>query len=119
METFNSYLRGALADQNVQGVHWYQVYTDNPTVLSSGYIDRLTDKVRLTDWYIQSKAFSAPYPTFIYSGQKFSLVQKLNNYNTGGIEQLVKIDLNMEHIQQIFRGSGFNGTVYLVDPRGK
>ncbi|CQR57378.1 sensor histidine kinase [Paenibacillus riograndensis] len=119
VETFNSYLRGALADQNVQGVRWYQVYTDNPTVLASGYIDRLTDKLRDTGWYTQSKASSSRYPTFIYSEQKFSLIQKLNNYHTSGIEQLVKIDLNMERIHQIFFGSAFNGMVYLVDPQGR
>ncbi|WP_039833210.1 sensor histidine kinase [Paenibacillus sonchi] len=119
VETFNSYLRGALADQNAQGVRWYQVYTDNPTVLASGYIDRLTDKLRDTDWYRQSKASSSRYPTFIYSEQKFSLIQKLNNYHTSGIEQLVKIDLNMERIHQIFFGSTFNGMVYLVDPQGR
>lgn len=119
VETFNSYLRGALADQNAQGVRWYQVYTDNPTVLASGYIDRLTDKLRDTGWYRQSKASSSRYPTFIYSEQKFSLIQKLNNYHTSGIEQLVKIDLNMERIHQIFFGSTFNGMVYLVDPQGR
>lgn len=119
VETFNSYLRGALANQNAQGVHWYQVYTDNPTVLSSGNIERLTDKIRQSDWYKQSKAYSTPYPTLIYSEQKLSLIQKLNNYYTSGIEQLVKIDLNMERIQQLFQTSGFNGKVYLVDPQGK
>lgn len=119
VETFNSYLRGVLADQNAQGVHWYQVYTDNPTVLASGYIDRLTDEIRHTGWYAQSKASSSRYPTLIFSDQKFSLIQKLNNYHTSGIEQLVKIDLNMERIRQIFFGSAFNGRVYLVDPQGK
>lgn len=119
VDTFNSYLRGALADQNVQGVRSYQVYTDNPTILTSGYIDRLTDKIRHTGWYKQSKASSSLFPTFLYSEQKFSLVQKLNNYQTSGIEQIVKIDLNMERIGQIFFGSSFNGTVYLVDPQGR
>ncbi|MEK3903862.1 sensor histidine kinase [Paenibacillus sp. FSL R7-0179] len=119
VQTFNSYLEGALSNQGVQGVRWYQVYTDNPTVLTSGYIDRLTGKIRQSDWYTQSKALSAPYPTFVYSEQKFSLIQKLNNYYTSGMEQLVKIDLNMERIQQIFNGSTFNGAVYLLDPQGR
>lgn len=118
VETFNSYLRGALADQNVQGVRWYMVYTDNPTILSSGYMDRLTGEVRQSDWYTQSQASSASYPAFIYSDHNFSLIQRLNNYYTNGIEQLVKIDLNMERIHQIFYGSAFNGMVYLVDPQG-
>ncbi|MEK3714429.1 sensor histidine kinase [Paenibacillus sp. FSL R7-0333] len=119
VDTFNSYLRGALADENMQGVRWYQVYTDNPTILASGYMDRLTGEIRKSGWYTRSLASSASYPTFIYTDQKFSLIQRLNNYNTGGFEQLVKIDLNMEQIHQIFEGSGFDGQVYLVDPQGR
>lgn len=102
VDTFNSYLRGALADQNMQGVRWYQVYTDNPTILASGYMERLTGEIRKSGWYTRSLASSASYPTFVYADQKFSLVQRLNNYNSGGFEQLVKIDLNMEQIHQIF-----------------
>ncbi|MEK4007675.1 sensor histidine kinase [Paenibacillus sp. FSL H3-0333] len=119
VDTFNSYLRGALADENMQGVRWYQVYTDNPTILASGYMDRLTGEIRKSGWYTRSLASSASYPTFIYTDQKFSLIQRLNNYNTGGFEQLVKIDLNIEQIHQIFEGSGFDGQVYLVDPQGR
>lgn len=119
VDTFNSYLRGALADQNMQGVRWYQVYTDNPTILASGYMDRLTGEIRKSGWYTRSLASSASYPTFVYTDRKFSLIQRLNNYNTGGFEQLVKIDLNMEQIHEIFHGSGFDGKVYLVDPQGR
>lgn len=103
----------------MQGVRWYQVYTDNPTILASGYMERLTGEIRKSGWYTRSLASSASYPTFVYADQKFSLVQRLNNYNSGGFEQLVKIDLNMEQIHQIFFGNGFDGKVYLVDPQGR
>ncbi|WP_341279656.1 sensor histidine kinase [Paenibacillus sp. FSL H8-0537] len=119
IETYHSYLSGAFSDQNVQGVRWYQVYTDNPTVLSSGYIDHLNEAVRQSDWYIQSKSSSAPYPAFVYADKKLSLIQQLNNYHTGGIEQLVKIDLNMDLLAQKFGNSAFGGKVYLVDPEGR
>ncbi|WP_338553216.1 sensor histidine kinase [Paenibacillus sp. KS-LC4] len=119
IETYQSYLSGAFSDQNVQGVRWYQVYTDNPTVLSSGYIDLLNEAVRQSDWYIQSKSSSAPYPAFVYSDKKLSLIQQLNNYRTGSIEQLVKIDLNMDLLAQKFGNSAFGGKVYLVDPQGR
>ncbi|KQO16655.1 sensor histidine kinase [Paenibacillus sp. Leaf72] len=119
INTYQSYLSGAFSDQNVQGVRWYQVYTDNPTVLSSGYIDRLTETLRQSDWYIQSKSSSALYPAFVYSDNKLSLIQQLNNYHTGGIEQLVKIDLNMDLLAQKFGSSAFGGKVYLVDPEGR
>lgn len=118
IETYNSYLMGTLADRHVQGVRWYQVYTDNPTVLASGYIDKLNETIRGTDWYRQFRASTASYPSFIYSGQTFSLIQQLNNYHTGGIEQLMKIDLNTEQLRQKFMNSAFNGKVYLVNPEG-
>ena len=118
VDTYNSYLRGALRDSNEQGIRWYQIYSDNPTLLTSGYIDRLNDEIRQADWYVQSKSSYAPYPTFVYSDQKFSLIQWLNNYPTSGTEQLIKIDLNMDLIEQKLRNSNFNGKVYLVDPNG-
>ncbi|MFC9709003.1 sensor histidine kinase [Paenibacillus sp. NPDC056933] len=118
IEAYNSYLQGEFSGQMNQGIRWYQVYTDNPTILSSGYIERLSDAIRNSDWYIQSQSYSAPYPALIVADQTLSLVQRLNNLNTGGIEQLLKIDLNMDLIKQHFHNSGFDGKVYLVDPGG-
>ncbi|WP_339261204.1 sensor histidine kinase [Paenibacillus sp. FSL R5-0713] len=118
IDAYNSYLKGQFSGQLNQGIRWYQVYTDNPTILSSGYIDRLTDVVRSSDWYVQFQAYSAPYPALISSDQMLSLVQRLDNLDTGGREQLLKIDLNMETIKQYFHNSGFDGKVYLVDPGG-
>lgn len=118
VDTYTSYLRGALRDSNEQGIRWYQIYSDNATLLTSGYIDRLNDEIRQADWYVKSKASPAPYPTFVYSDHKLSLIQWLNNYPTSGIEQLIKVDLNMDLIEQKLRNSNFSGKVYLVDPRG-
>ncbi|WP_433583812.1 sensor histidine kinase [Paenibacillus amylolyticus] len=118
IDAYNSYLKGQFSGQMNQGIHWYQVYTDNSTILSSGYIDRLTDDVRNSDWYVQFQAYSAPYPALISSDQMLSLVQRLDNLDTGGREQLLKIDLNMDMIKQYFHNSGFDGKVYLLDPGG-
>lgn len=118
IDAYNSYLKGQFSGQLNQGIRWYQVYTDNSTILSSGYIDRLTDDVRNSDWYVQFQAYSAPYPALISSDQMLSLVQRLDNLDTGGREQLLKIDLNMDMIKQYFHNSGFDGKVYLLDPGG-
>ncbi|MEO2259033.1 sensor histidine kinase [Paenibacillus amylolyticus] len=118
IDAYNSYLKGQFSGQMNQGIRWYQVYTDNSTILSSGYIDRLTDDVRNSDWYVQFQAYSAPYPALISSDQMLSLVQRLDNLDTGGREQLLKIDLNMDMIKQYFHNSGFDGKVYLLDPGG-
>ncbi|RRJ65613.1 sensor histidine kinase [Paenibacillus oralis] len=119
IEAYNSYLKTEFSAQPAQGIRWYQVYTDNPTILSSGYIEQLTDEARNTDWYNQLRSSTAPYPALVYSDQTFSLIQRLDNENTGGIEQLLKIDLNMDLIRQYFLGSGFDGKVYFVDPQGR
>ncbi|WFR61210.1 sensor histidine kinase [Paenibacillus amylolyticus] len=119
IDAYNSYLKGQFDAQMNQGIRWYQVYTDNSTILSSGYIDRLTDVVRSSNWYVQFQAYSAPYPALISADQMLSLVQRLDNLDTGGREQLLKIDLNMDMIKQYFHNSGFDGKVYLVDPEGR
>lgn len=118
IDAYNSYLKGQFSGQLNQGIRWYQVYTDNSTILSSGYIDRLTDVVRSSNWYVQFQAYTAPYPALISSDQMLSLVQRLDNLDTGGREQLLKIDLNMDMIKQYFHNSGFDGKVYLLDPGG-
>ncbi|MEK4660874.1 sensor histidine kinase [Priestia sp. FSL H7-0729] len=118
IDAYNSYLKGQFSGQLNQGIRWYQVYTDNSTILSSGYIDRLTDDVRNSDWYVQFQAYSAPYPALISTDQMLSLIQRLDSFDTGGREQLLKIDLNMDVIKQYFHNSGFDGKVYLVDPAG-
>ncbi len=122
IQTYNSYLKGALSDQeSIHGVRGYQVYSDNPTILRSGYIEPLTDATKQLDWYVQSQGQSVrnAFPALIYWDSRFSLIQRLNNYHTGGFQQLVKIDLNMKLIAQTFDGSSFAGNVYLADPEGR
>ncbi|SEK60109.1 sensor histidine kinase [Paenibacillus sp. OK003] len=116
---YNSYLKGEFSGQLSEGIRWYQVYTDNPTILSSGYIERLSNTVRNSNWYVQFQAYSAPYPALIATDQMLSLVQRLDNLDTGGVEQLLKIDLNMDLIKEHFHNSGFDGKVYLLDPEGQ
>lgn len=115
---YNSYLKGEFSGQLSEGIRWYQVYTDNPTILSSGYIEHLNDTIRSSNWYVQFQAYSAPYPALIAADQMLSLIQRLDNFDTGNIEQLLKIDLNMDLIKEHFHNSGFDGNVYLLDPQG-
>ncbi|QOS79133.1 sensor histidine kinase [Paenibacillus sp. JNUCC31] len=115
---YNSYLKGEFSGQLSEGIRWYQVYTDNPTILSSGYIERLNDAVRSSNWYVQFQANSAPYPALIAADQMLSLIQRMDNFDTGDVEQLLKIDLNMDLIKEHFHNSGFDGNVYLLDPQG-
>lgn len=120
VEVYNSYIKEAFAnsDKNVQYAMSYKVYSDNPTILS-GYIEPLTEEVKASGWYVQFQSYSASNPILIRSAQSLSLVQRLDNYTTNGFTQLLKIDLNMRTINQIFRSNGFDGKVYLADPLGR
>ncbi|WP_438448437.1 sensor histidine kinase [Gorillibacterium sp. sgz5001074] len=120
VDAYNTYLKEAFSnsDKNLLNALQYKVYTDNPTILT-GYIEPLTEEIKNTSWFTQFRSYSAPYPTLINSDQTFSLLQKLDNYYTNGFNQILKIDLNMKTINQLFLNNGFDGKVYLVDPKGR
>lgn len=119
VEAYNSYLKSTFSKyQGSQGVKWYQVYTDNPTVLASGNIELITENVRQLDWYREYANVTEPYPVIVSSAGAFSLVQRLNNYYSGGVVKILKIDLNMDMIELYFHNSGFDGRLYFVDPQG-
>jgi two-component system, sensor histidine kinase YesM len=120
VEAYNSYLKGTFSkyNQTTQGIRWLQVYTDNATVLDSGNIERLTDEVLQSDWYRKYSKTTVPYPVILSSAQTLSLVQKLDNYYSGGTTKLLKIDLNTDMIGHFFQSNTFDGKLYFVDPDG-
>ena len=119
VEAYDSFLKGSFsADKNVLNTMSYKVYTDNPTILS-GYIVPLNEEVQSSGWYKQFKSVSLPYPSLIYDDQAFSVIQRLDYYYTNGFNPFLKIDLNMKTFSQLFHNNGFDGKVYLVDPRGQ
>jgi Predicted signal transduction protein with a C-terminal ATPase domain len=94
------------------------IYTDNPTVLSSGPIMPLSDSVRESDWYREFMKTDVSYPLFMQDYDTFSLVQRLNYIKGNGYTNLIKIDLNMATIKQLFAISGFEGSLYFLNPEG-
>ncbi|TCN00727.1 two-component system sensor histidine kinase YesM [Paenibacillus sp. BK033] len=94
------------------------IYTDNPTVLSSGPIMPLGEAEREADWYRDFMKTDVSYPLFIQDGDTFSLVQRLNYVKGNGYNNLIKIDLNMATVKQLFAISGFEGSVYFLNPEG-
>ncbi|SFE44559.1 two-component system, sensor histidine kinase YesM [Paenibacillus catalpae] len=94
------------------------IYTDNPTVLSSGPIMPLSDTVKESDWYRGFMKTNVSYPLFIQDNDTFSLVQRLNYVKGNGYNNLIKIDLNMTTVKQLFAISGFEGTIYFLNPEG-
>jgi two-component system sensor histidine kinase YesM len=94
------------------------IYTDNPTVLSSGPIMPLTDIEKKTDWYREFMKTKVSYPLLIQSDDTFSLIQRLNYTQGNGYNNLIKIDLNMTTVKQLFALSGFEGSIYFLKPDG-
>ncbi|GLX67606.1 sensor histidine kinase [Paenibacillus glycanilyticus] len=94
------------------------IYTDNPTVLSSGPIMPIADSVKQSVWYRAFMKTNVSYPMFIQDGETFSLVQKLNYIKGSGYDNVIKIDLNMATVKQLFANSGFEGQIYFVQPDG-
>lgn len=98
------------------------VYVDNPTLIRSSGIEYLTDEVRSTDWYQRLAASNSRYPVILRTGSAygvrdtFSIVRKMNNYeNYNNKEKVVKIDLKLSQINQIFHNLNLNGHLYIVN----
>lgn len=117
VEAYHTYLRHAFTRTNQAAIRWLQIYVDNPTIHTSGNIELLTDEVRSLEWFRVFSREKVPYPVLISADGTFSLLQRLDNY-TNEYEKLLKIDLNMDMIRQLFLHSPFEGDLYLTGPDG-
>lgn len=120
VEAYNTAMKGVFnkSEQAYGTIASTVIYSDNPTILTSGTILPLTDAVRSADWYAQFRRTSVSYPVLIHSGNDFSFVQRLDYAASGSYTQIVKIDLNMSTVRRLFADSGFEGSVYFVHPDG-
>jgi two-component system sensor histidine kinase YesM len=92
------------------------IMTDNPTVLASGHIIRLEDDIRSKDWYRQ---ITNIHPHLYVTANSISVIQRLTDPKVTTYEHVLKIDLNMNYINQILDLSSFRGDVYFLDPSGR
>lgn len=92
------------------------IMTDNPTVLASGHIIRLEDEIRDKDWY---KQINNIHPHLYVTASSISVIQRLTDPQAAAYEHVLKIDLNMNYINQILDLSSFRGDVYFLDPSGQ
>ena len=129
--TYQSDIEYVEAFANVKGVFYRSdqatrtiastiIYTNNPTILSSGMIMPLTESIMQSSWYSHFMESNVSYPLLIRNGNSFSLVQKLNSSSIqdNSYVNLIKIDLNMNTVSQLFASAGFEGKLYFVDPNG-
>jgi two-component system sensor histidine kinase YesM len=119
----NSYTPVYTSVQNIK------IYLDNPTLLHSGGIGFLSDKVKEQDWYKKL----GNQPVFVRSQREdlfildqdentraaFSLVRRMNSFVANNKwEKVLKIELKMASIQHIFTNLNVKGNVYLLNDKG-
>ncbi|WP_239618277.1 sensor histidine kinase [Cohnella mopanensis] len=105
--------RGEMEDKTISSI---TIMSDNPTILASSHIIKLEDEIRNTDWYRQSKNYSRTYPHLYVTHDRISVIQKLSDPRYEAYENVVKIDLNTNYINQVINLSAFTGDFYLIDP---
>jgi len=128
VEAYDTYLRpmlngNALLSSSLQGV---TIYADNPTLLNSGNIGILTDRVRQEGWYITGMRGTPSQPVFLRSEtadgrfQSFSLIRRMDYFSDRMFrEKLVKIDFNTIDINELFSNLNMQGQMYLLNPDGE
>ncbi|PDO10565.1 MAG: sensor histidine kinase [Candidatus Reconcilbacillus cellulovorans] len=126
---YDNYLRHILSNYGpvYYGVQSITLYVDNPTVLPSSGVARLTDAVRSTEWYKLLAKRRTSQPLFLrfdtadsLGGREpgFSVVRRLDgNTALNEKEKIIKIDLRMSNIDQIFSNLNLRGQLYLLNER--
>lgn len=127
---YDSYLRRMLNNtyspvyHSVGGI---TIYTDNPTLLGSGGIRFIDERVRSFPWYGKIPPGRQSKPIFVRTddgmGEQqhpFSLIRRMNYfYSQNGREKILKIELRMSSIREIFHNLNLQGSLFLLNDRGE
>jgi len=120
----NSYTPVYTSVQNIR------IYLNNPTMLHSGAIGYLSDEVLRSRWYEAVMAEpanivlirTARENDYVYRDREtrdtFSIVRRMNYYPDSKWEKILKIELRMPVVHQVFRNLNVNGQVYLLNEQG-
>jgi two-component system sensor histidine kinase YesM len=104
------------SDKEYKTISSVTIMSDNPTILTSKQIIRLEDDARESEWYRGLKDMNDTYPHLYVTNDGISVVQNLWDRRLTGYDNVIKIDLNRSHVEQMFQLSGFEGDIYLLDP---
>lgn len=105
-----------------------EIYVDNPTISSGGTYYHIDERVESTLWY--KKLYSSKGSVLLnsYLGytkslptkriQYLSIFRKMNFYPTSNSERrkILKIDINMQKLNNIFKRENTFFNLYLLDP---
>ena len=107
------------SDKEYRTISSVLIMSDNPSILDSGHIVRLDDSMRNNEWYQQIEHHNNTYPHLYVTHDSISVIQKLSDSRVQPYEHVLKIDLNMNYIRQLFELSSFDGDIYLLNPEGE
>nr|WP_052339768.1 sensor histidine kinase [Gorillibacterium massiliense] len=97
------------------------LYVDNPTILTSGYVTPITEEVKDTDWYKAVNGSTQSLPLLFKTEtvgkyDTFSIVRKLNYFSEAKkVPKFVKIDMNTDTIKATFDNLNLDGYIYLLN----
>jgi len=133
IEAYDNYFRRILNNYTpmYNTVQSIKIYVDNPTLLHSGGIGYLTDETKRSDWYQALLSSKSSQPILIRTYKEdnyligsiestkkdtYSIILRLDYYNSiNKWEKIIKIDLKISAIQQIFSNLNLRGNVYLLN----
>lgn len=132
VEAYDSYFRRILNSYTpvYTSVQNIKIYVENPTMLHSGGIGYLSDKVKQSDWFNILEGRKSAHPIFIRTQQEdlysnkdairdtFSVIREMNFYDSNNKwRKFLKIDLKTNSIEQIFQNLNLQGYIYLVNDK--
>src|SRR5690625_1249720 len=105
----------------IQAIH---LYTNNNTILYAGGIYQINDDLKEKKWYKYTEDMRRTYPVLTRTEgddgklNHFSVIRELDNRSFDSTQKIIKTDLSLSTIQQIFGNVMFEGDVYLVNDAG-
>jgi len=104
------------SDKEYKTISSTNIMSDNPTILASGNIINLDPSIRETDWYKSIKDENNSYPNLYVTPTSISVIQQISDKRYRKYEHIIKVDLNMEYVNQLLSLSAFEGDVYFISP---
>ncbi|OUM94750.1 MAG: histidine kinase [Thermobacillus sp. ZCTH02-B1] len=136
VEAYDSYFRKVLNSYTPMytSMQNIKIYLDNPTMMHSGAIGRLTSEVRESDWYRELEEVVGSTPVLLRTVREhviqpserirdtFVIVRRMNQFRFLGQnkwEKIIKIEIRPQAIEQVFSNLNLPGYLYLLDESGQ
>lgn len=127
VEAYDAYLRRILNSYTpvYNSVQAITIYVDNPTMLHSGGVSYISPEVKQSEWYTQLMSIPHSRPILIRTDkggvrETFSVIRKMDYFDLQSKrEKLLKIDLRIDTVRQIFNNLNMQGNMYLLNGNGE